>query len=117
MGMEVDDVDDVAYRIVSTRNGVRGEHHGCEEGDHCPAAVPLWRGREELQASVRDLMREEQDGGLKHCRMLRVETRVSGIGVDEAILWLRAQRGAACPQTPFLLAQSGVLLILLTAHA
>ena len=55
--------------------------------------VPLWRGKQELLSSLKEMLRMDRQGSLSGCELLRVEARVTGIGVEEAILWLRAQDG------------------------
>jgi len=65
-----------------------------ESRNEFEAAVPLWRGKQELADKIKGLVLDEREGRLKGCSLLRVETRVTGIGVEEAILWLRAQPGA-----------------------
>jgi hypothetical protein len=81
-------------RVFSTFGGIT-------ESDTCSGyinnfsqpPVPLWRGRQELLFSLKEILRIEREGGLAGCELLRIEARVTGIGVEEAILWLRAQEG------------------------
>lgn len=81
--------------MMSTSGREKWDKGGWQDGqelwDVFEAAVPLWRGKQELVDALKGLEREEREGKMGGCSMLRVETRVTGIGVQEAILWLREQ--------------------------
>ena len=53
--------------------------------------LPLWRARDEVVTRLRSLLGEAQAGRLGGRKMVRLEVQVAGFGVEQAMLWLRAQ--------------------------
>ena len=89
-------------------------------GEHAPSAspdsaapahqapcVPLWRARDMVLTELRALQQLAGQGRLEGKELLRLEVRVGGFGVDESMLWLRAQ--TMLPRVFFLNPDSSLL--------
>mmetsp|Transcript_41463 Transcript_41463/g.101181 ORF Transcript_41463/g.101181 Transcript_41463/m.101181 type:complete len:134 (-) Transcript_41463:1563-1964(-) len=86
------------FRVLSTSGRPKeAAHRAASEEAPLEAAVPLWRGKQELGEAIRSLLSPDRAEELNGCTMLRIESRVAGIGLDEAIMWLRAQQGEEPP--------------------
>ena len=72
-----------------------------------PPPVPLWRARDMMIGELRALQQLAAQGRLEGKQLLRLEVRVSGVGVEEAMLWLRSQ--PVVPRVFFLNPDSSLL--------
>jgi len=72
-----------------------------------PTPVPLWRAQDLMIGELRALQQLAAQRRLEGKQLLRLEVRVGGVGVEEAMLWLRSQ--SMVPRIFFLNPDSSLL--------
>lgn len=69
--------------------------------------VPLWKAKELMTERIRKVQAASLRGNMVGRRMIRIQVKVGGFGVEQSMLWLRAQ--PSFPRTFFLNEDSSLL--------